>query len=307
MKVLVVGGSGLIGGDAVLYLSSKGHDVAIMSRTSPQSPRLARFRHVPGDYINDNIGDGRLEGFDALVFSAAADIRNLPTDGSETPEDFYSRANDEAVPRFFEAAAEAGIRRSVYIGTFYPQVAAHRIGVCSYVTSRHKTAVSVAAMSNEAFNTCCLNAPFVIGNVPGYVQEHIFALLQYARGNLEGMPVFAPVGGTNFITSQSMAEAVLNALEKGESGKQYLVGDENYSWKEYLEMWFSAAGNPQQLETREDDHPLLPDAIMFAGVGAMVSYEPDPAETSLLGYGRGRVKDMVEELVAEYSAIDSGG
>lgn len=299
MKVLVVGGSGLIGGDAALYLRGQGHEVTIMARNKPGTPSLADMPFLQGDYVNDDVAaGGRLEGFDWLVFSAAADIRGLPLDGSETPEQFYTRVNDEAVPRFFEAARDAGIRRSVYIGTFYPQVAPHRIGVCPYVTSRHNTAVAVSAMGTDSFVTCCLNAPFVLGHIPGLVQDHVRALVLYARGNLEGVPVFAPRGGTNHMTSRSIAEAVLGALQRGAPGKQYLIGDENFSWKEYLELWFAAAGNPVDLEEREDDHPLLPNAIMFAGAGATISYQPDPAETALLGYGRGRVKAMIEEVVA---------
>ena len=300
MKVLVVGGSGLIGGDAALFLRGQGHDVTIMARNKPATPALAELPFLQGDYVNDDMTDGRLEGFDWLVFSAAADIRGLPPGGPETPQQFYTRVNDEAVPRFFEAARDAGIGRSVYIGTFYPQVAPHRIGVCPYVTSRHNTAVAVAAMGSDSFVTCCLNAPFVLGNIPGLVQDHVSALVHYAQGKLEGLPVFAPRGGTNHMTSRSIAEAVLGALERGAPGRQYLIGDENFSWKEYLELWFAAAGNPVNLEVRDDDHPLLPNAIMFAGAGATIRYEPDPEEAALLGYGRGRVGAMIEEIVAAH-------
>ena len=202
MKVLIVGGSGLIGGDAALYRSPRGHAVTIMARHRPGTPSLAELPFLQGDYVNDDMRGGCLEGFDWLVFSAAADIRGLPQDGSETPQQYYTRVNDEAVPRFFEAARDAGIGRSVYIGTFYPQVAPHRIGVCPYVTSRHNTAVAVAAMGSDSFVTCCLNAPFVLGNIPGLVQDHIRALVLYAQGHLEGVPVFAPSGGTNHMTSQ---------------------------------------------------------------------------------------------------------
>jgi hypothetical protein len=102
------------------------------------------------------------------------------------------------------------------------------------------------------------------------------------------------------MTSRSIAEAVLGALERGAPGRQYLIGDENLSWKSYLELWFAAAGNPTDLEVREDDHPLLPNAIMFAGAGATISYEPDAEETALLGYGRGGVRPMIEEIVADH-------
>ena len=298
MKVLVVGGTGLIGGEIALHLKSNGHDVTLMSRKPTTVPGLAEMAFLQGDYINDELSDGRLRGFDWLVFSAAADIRNLPMDGSVTPEDFYTLANDEAVPRFFAAAREAGISRAVMIGTFYPQVAPQKIGECPYVTSRHNTDVKVRALSNAAFNVCSLNAPFVLGNIEGMDVPYISALAAYAGGHIPELPVFAPRGGTNHITAHSLAQAALSALERGESGKAYLVGDENLSWKEYLELWFAAAGNPVELEVREDDHPMFPNVIMFAGPGASISYEPDDADMALLAYDRQQVKGLIREIAA---------
>jgi dihydroflavonol-4-reductase len=291
MKVLVVGGTGLIGGEIALYLQENGHAVTLMSRKPTTVPGLADMSFLQGDYISDDFSDGRLNGFDWLVFSAAADIRNIPQDGSVSPQDFYTKANDEAVPRFFAAARDAGFSRAVMVGTFYPQVAPQQIGVCPYVTSRHNTDVAVRALSNEKFSVCSINAPFVLGNIPGMDVPYISALEQYARGNIPGLPVFAPKGGTNHISSRSLAQAALNALNKGEPGKGYLVGDENYSWKEYLELWFEAVGNPLELEVRDDDHP------MFAGAGATVSYEPAAEDMAVLGYDRHQIKALIKRIV----------
>jgi nucleoside-diphosphate-sugar epimerase len=297
MKVLVVGGTGLIGGEIALYLQENGHAVTLMSRKPTTVPGLADMSFLQGDYINDDFSDGHLNGFDWLVFSAAADIRNIPQDGSVSPQDFYTKANDEAVPRFFAAARDAGFSRAVMVGTFYPQVAPQQIGVCPYVTSRHNTDVAVRALSNEKFSVCSINAPFVLGNIPGMDVPYISALEQYARGNIPGLPVFAPKGGTNHISSRSLAQAALNALNKGEPGKGYLVGDENYSWKEYLELWFEAVGNPLELEVRDDDHPMFPNVIMFAGAGATVSYEPAAEDMAVLGYDRHQIKALIKRIV----------
>ena len=302
MKVLVIGGSGLIGGETALYLKARGHEVSIMSRRPPQAPVLAELPFVAGDYINENMADGRLEGFDALVFSAAADIRNVPTDGSVMPEDVYTRANDIAVPRALQAARDAGIGSVVYIGTFYPQVAPERIGECPYVTSRANTDRAVRALNRDNFRVCCLDLPFVLGHIEGTEVPYIAALVNYASGNLPELPVFAPKGGTNHITSRSVAQAVRGALENGEGGKAYLIGDENLTWKEYLERWFAAVGNPTDLEVRDDDHPLLPNAIMFAGAGATVSYETSEQVRQLLGnFDRQRVGEMIKTVVAVHS------
>ena len=50
----------------------------------------------------------------------------------------------------------------------------------------------------------------------------------------------------------------------------------------------------------KDDHPLLPNIIMFAGVGATVSYEPDPDESILLNYSRNQIKDTISEVIDVY-------
>jgi hypothetical protein len=108
--------------------------------------------------------------------------------------------------------------------------------------------------------------------------------------------VVAPAGGVNHISSQSMSEAIAAALERGEGGKAYLVGDENLSWKEYLELYFDAAGNPTDLDVSTEEHPLFPDIMLYAGRNAVVSYEPDDS----LGYRRNNIRATVEEVVAAY-------
>lgn len=296
MKVLIVGGTGLIGGEIALYLTRNGHDVTLMSRKPTTVPALADMPFLQGDYVKEELSAGRLKEFDWLVFSAAADIRNLPRDGSVTPEEFYTRANDEAVPRFFAAARHAGITRAIMIGTFYPQVAPGQIGVCPYVTSRHNTDVAVRSLGTDRFNVCSLNAPFVLGHIEGLEVPYISALAEYARGNIPGLPLFAPRGGTNHISTRSLAQAALSALEKGESGRAYLVGDENYTWKQYLELWCDAVGNPLDLDVRDDDHPMFPNAIMFAGPGATVSYEPDAGDLALLAYDRQQIRGLIREI-----------
>jgi len=142
-----------------------------------------------------------------------------------------------------------------------------------------------------------LNAPFILGHVTGLALAHLEVLVQYAAGRLEGMPLVAPAGGVNHISSKSMSEAIVGALERGVGGKAYLVGDENLSWKDYLEMYFAAVGNPAELEVSTEEHPLFPDIILYAGRNAVIDYEPDNGE---LGYSRDNVRATVEELVQAY-------
>jgi len=251
---------------------------------------------IAGNFIEDDFNDGPLNGFDWLVFAAGNDIRHLPEGSDET--EHYTRANVEAIPCFFEKAREAGISRTVYIGSFYPQVAPEKIETSAYVKSRFLSDQAVRALSTPGFNVCSLNAPYVLGSLPDLSVPHLEALVHYAKGQIPGLPVFVPEGGTNHITVKSLSEAMLGALERGHSGKAYLVGDENLTWKDYLEEFFRGVGQEIELEIRDEEHPMFPDTTLFAGRGATVSYEPDAEETALLCYSRNNVKQAIQEIVA---------
>ncbi len=294
-NILVVGGTGLTGAHAALHLRKVGHKVTLMSRCAPVLDCLRDFAHLPGNYVDDEVPVEALADFDQMVFAAGADIRQLPPGADDAL--FFERVNTQAIPRFFAHAKDAGIERAVYVGTYYPQVVPEKIHSNPYVRSRHLADESLRALNSPSFTVCSLNAPFILGVVPGLALPHLQALVQYAAGRLEGMPVIAPAGGVNHISSQSMSEAIAGALERGIGGKAYLVGDENLSWKDYLEMYFEAVGNPVVLDVSYAEHPLFPDMILYAGRNAVISYEPDNGE---LGYTRNNVRATVAALAQAY-------
>lgn len=301
MKTLVVGGTGQVGGYTALYLNDLGHDVTIMSRNKPQgTSRLNELPFIAGNYIEENFDDGRLEGFDWLVFGAGSDQGDYQPDAGMTEAEFFEKANIDALPRFFETAKRGGISRSVYMGSFYSFIAPQVIDRIPYVKSRHISDEAVRALSTPDFNVCSCALPWTFGLVPGLDAAHWHALTKYAMGELPGLPEFAPPGGANFMSSRSLAQALLGGLERGESGKSYLVGDNNMSWKEFFEMWFNAAGRPRDLEVRTG-HPIIPDfALSYLDYGS-TDYEPPADETALLGYEKGLVYAEVESNVKYYA------
>ena len=295
MKILIVGGTGLTGAHAALYLKKQGHDITLMARSKPSIACLSDFRFIAADYIKDDIAIDLLKGYDALLFAAGSDLRQLPQDESE--ESFFTRANTEAIPKFFNKAKSAGIKKAVYIGSYYPQVVPSTIATSSYVRSRHLADKGVRDLSSDEFCVCSLNAPFILGHVEGLRVPHLEALVQYAAGNFEGMPIISPAGGVNHISSQSMSEAIASAFNNAKGGTAYLLGDENISWKNYFELFFSRAGNPVNLDISTAEHPMLPDILLYAGRNAVINYQPDQSE---IHYSRNNISATIDSVVDSY-------
>jgi nucleoside-diphosphate-sugar epimerase len=303
MNILVVGGTGMIGGHAALYLKSRGHAVSIAGRNAPPAGRpLAALPFLRGDYIANDIPREALAQFDAVVFAAGNDIRHVaPADlgaGGDAIGAHFERSNVEGVPRFFAAVRDAGVPVAIHIGSFYPQAAPQLEAGNAYIRSRRLADEGVRALATDKFRVLSLNAPFVVGHTPG-IEGMFKAYTDYARGRFAPMPDFAPPGGVNFISCQSLSEAVEGALARGENGKAYLVGDENVSFERFFGDFFRAAGRaaPQVID---QEHPMLPDAAIYFGRGNTLYYEPDAAETRLLGYRRNDISRAVREIVAAF-------
>lgn len=297
MKIIVVGGAGMIGGRAALHLKAKGHDVTVAGRNPPATGTpLGDLPFLRVDYVNMDFDRDALGQFDALVFAAGNDVRHQP---EGVGDQHWHDANSVGVPRFFEAARKAGIKRAVNVGSFYPQAAPHLVETNAYVKSRKVSDEGVAALADDGFVAMSINAPFVVGAVPGLVVPMFAAYTQYAEGKFAPMPEFAPPGGTNFISTQSLAEAIEGGLERGEPGGSYLVGDENLSFQDYFGAFFEGVGR-EKPPVRDEEHPMLPDGAIFFGRGNSLFYDTDPKVVELLGYRRNDIVPAIREIVAQY-------
>lgn len=303
-KVLVVGGAGLIGAASALHLADLGYEVTIAGRTPPNSPPLARLPFAGGSFLTDDFSDSFLASFDALVFAAANDVRQLPKGADEA--EYFHQANSIGVPAFFARAREAGINRAVYVGSLYTDVlSAEQIAASGYVRSRKAADEGVRALAASGFSVCSLNAPFIMGHVEGVAAISLEYSIRYLLGQFGPEPLWMISGGSNFMSASSYAQAVAGALERGVSGKGYLVGDENWTFAYYYELLLDALGMKQRLPVRNEEHPSMPDFSLYSGRGATVAYEPDPDSVALLGYARHDAERAVREMAPYYRKIVS--
>ncbi len=252
---------------------------------------------LPMDFTAEQQDAGLLGRFEALIFAAGNDIRHLPR--GEDFDAYVTRVNAECAPRFCRVARDAGVRRVINIGSFYPQAAPHLLAGNAYMRSRQAADAGIRALATGDFTAISLNAPFVVGAVPG-LTTMFRSYVGFAEGKFAPMPAAVPPGGVNFISTDSLSDAIETALVRGRNGHAYLVGDENLTFQEYFGAFFEALGKPAPAIV-DAEFPLLPDAAISWGRGNSLFYDADEAEAAELGYRRNDVRRTIrEEIVPQF-------
>lgn len=297
MNVLIIGGTGMIGINTALHLLGLGHDVHLAARSKPDAPDHPAhdFPVLLGDFTTGDFSEAELSPFDGIVFAAGNDPRHMPP-GTDA-EAFYRKTQSEGVPAFARVAKAAGVRRFVQIGSYYHHLRPDLAEGSTYIRARQLADEGVRALAGDGFMPCTLNPPSIVGAVPGMPALRYRTLAEWGRGLHPEIPNTAPPGGTNYMSVASVAQAVAGALENGEAGQAYLIGDENLGYREFFQLFFDVSGTAVTVETEDAEHPLLPDPYIVQGRGNVLTYDPDPAETALLGYARGDVRRAVAEVV----------
>lgn len=296
MQTLVVGGTGGIGGYIALALRRKGHDVTLAARHPPKpGTAVADMPMLLGSYADGGFTAGQLERFENIIFSACNDPRQLPPGSNEAQEAaYYHRVNSVGVPRFAALARDAGVRRISYIGSFYPQARPDLVATSSYIQSRLAADEGIRALAGPHFRVVSLNAPWVVGAMKGADSGIYAAMVRYARGEMPQLPLFAMPGGVNYLSVQSLTEAVVASLTQGENGRGYLVGDENLHFRDFFALFFKAVGREVEIPVRDEPHPIFPDAALLAGRAGTIFYEPQGVRE--LGYRQHDIARAVKEI-----------
>ncbi|HET7230333.1 MAG TPA: DUF1990 family protein [Longimicrobium sp.] len=174
MKVLVTGGTGVVGKAAVDCLLHAGHTVRLLSRHAESDARQWKAGVEPhtGDVGSDQAVRGAADGCDAV-------LHIVGIVAEDPPEVTFQNINVEGTRRLCREATRAGVRRFVYVSS----LGAER-GQSDYHKSKHAAEEIVRA---EAPPGWLILRP---GNVYGPGDEVISLLLKMVRA----LPVVPVIG-----------------------------------------------------------------------------------------------------------------
>jgi dihydroflavonol-4-reductase len=256
MKAFVTGSTGLLGSNLTRLLIEQGHSVVALAR-SPEKARAQlgaspQLTVVKGD-IEDNASfSAALAGCDVL-FHCAAYFREYYGRGDHWSK--LERVNVHGTIDLLNRAEVAGIKRTVYVSSG---------GVIrARADGRPSTEADIyprdAALENLYFKSK-VHAEYAIQDwLKQHSHEVISILPSWIHGPQDAAPTAAgrlildflnkqlpaiPPGGASVIDARDVAQAMINAVERGRNGERYLIHNRYASLAEINQILEAVSGIP---------------------------------------------------------------
>jgi dihydroflavonol-4-reductase len=248
MKFLVTGATGFLGSHIVRRLIESGHQVRILRRSSSSIKLLEglTIESATGDVTDRESVLSAVEGCDA-VFHAAGHVSFW-----RGHHEIQKRINVDGTRHIVEACLKHKVRRLVHTSSiaaigyapdgkvgdetvpynWWP----HRI---NYNNTKFLAEEEVRRGIEKGLDAVIVNPAIVFG--PGDLNLNAGAMVfQAARGNIRGYPR----GGGCVCSVEDVAEGHLAAFEKGRTGEKYILGGDNYTWKDLFKIICEVVGQP---------------------------------------------------------------
>ncbi len=238
MKVFLTGTSGLLGNNTARELLKRGHHVKGLFRHESEVALLERHENF-SPFFGDITDAGKMlegvAGCDAVIH-AAADTGLWP---ARSP--VYVSTNVEGTRNVMEAAKQAGVKRGIFVSTANalgfgtkdspgtedtpPCFEQYGIG---YMETKYEAQQMVLREAREnGYPFLVVNPTFMIGPRDFHPSSGRM-VLAVAQGKVPGYPK----GGKNYVYVGDAATAITNALEMGNAGECYILGNENLTYQQ---------------------------------------------------------------------------
>jgi len=249
MKAFVTGATGFVGGHVARLLAEQGAELRLLARASS---RLDNLEGLSADIVRGDLNDAEalrrgMQGCDA-VFHIAADYRLFVKDPSS-----MMRANVDGSALVVKTAAECAVRRVVYTSSVAVLGFKHErvvIDEDSPVTERDMIGVyklSKFLAEKKVLELARSGAPVVVVNPSSPIGEGDLKptptgviVADFLKGKF---PVYEDTG-LNVADVRSVARGHLLAFERGRLGERYILGGENLTLKQILDLLGEITGLP---------------------------------------------------------------
>jgi dihydroflavonol-4-reductase len=240
MTTLVTGAAGFLGSHVARQLVARGESVRVLLRPTSQNRAIADLplEYVTGDLRDTESLDRALNGI-TRVFHVAADYRLWAKDS----KDIYD-SNVGGTKNILAAAKRAGVQQFIYTSTVAT------IAVDRPAPPNEKTDAKLDEMighykrskwmaEREVLNAAKEGLPAIVAMPTTPVGPWDWKptptgkiIVDFLNGN---MPGYVDTG-LNFVGVEECAAGHLLVAEKGKVGERYLIGSENLTLKQVLDI-----------------------------------------------------------------------
>ncbi len=252
MKVFVTGADGMLGTCVCKELLKRDIQVVALVQSIEKSTTISTFpiERIEGDILNVESLRRAMNGADFVIHIAAS------TSVWPRKNPILYKVNLDGTKNVAQVAKELGIKRFIHIGSASSFGNGTRLSpaderteikpedsTLDYVWSKHAAQSWLLEQYREsAFPVLIINPTFMIGPYDSAPSSGKI-LLSFLNGQL---PAYT-AGGKNFVNTEDVAVAVVNALSMGNVGECYIVGNENLTFKEFLNRAATLTSNTQSL------------------------------------------------------------
>lgn len=322
MTTLVTGAAGFLGSHIARKLVSSGDDVRVLLRPSSHNRAISDLplEYVTGDLRDPPSLERAVKGVER-VFHVAADYRLW----ARRSREIYD-SNVQGTKNLLEAAMRANVRQFIYTSTVatvavdrpeLPNEATHaklEEMVGHYKRSKWLAEQQVLQAARQGFPAVVAMPTTPVGPGDWKPTPTGKIILDFLNGR---MPGYVETG-LNFVGVEDCAAGHLLVAEKGQTGERYLLGSENLSLKQLLDLLAEMTG--LSAPTRKIPHGVALAAAYLSTVGSrLVGRAPQiPVEgvriarhwmfvdcsraCGELGFQAGPVKAALERAVRWYEA-----
>ena len=229
MRVLVTGATGFVGRALVPMLTQAGHDVTITVRYGPSADHLknVRLKNI-GEIGPETNWQEALSNIDAVLHLAGR--AHVMAESDADPLAAYRRINRDGTKRLAEAAADAGVKRLVFLSS---------IKVNGERTTNHPYSEASTPQPEDAYGQSKWEGEQALHEINGLETVVVRTPLVYGphvKGNFRSLlnicrkTVPLPLGGLqnrrSLIYVGNLADALIRCLTHPKAaGNLYLVRD----------------------------------------------------------------------------------